>query len=124
MLHSVQNFVKIANQLDQDALPTFCDTGVFTIFVDIYLQRKDKLQILIQMLGGLHAAKCNGHWLEKYLDLESGIEGSLQQTKAFGMNVADTVLNGINYKRSFKDYFILANAIEKWDASLKIIGIN
>lgn len=40
------------------------------------------------------------------------------------MNVADTVLNGINYKRSFKDYFILANAIEKWDASLKIIGIN
>ena len=40
------------------------------------------------------------------------------------MNVVDTVLNGIYYKRSFKGYLVLANAIEKWDAFLKITDIN
>ena len=31
---TVYNFVKIAKQLDQDALPIFCDKGVFRILVD------------------------------------------------------------------------------------------
>ena len=42
--------MKTAKQFDQDALPVFCDKGVFRILVDIYLQKKDQFQILIQML--------------------------------------------------------------------------
>ena len=42
--------MKTAQQFDQDALPIFCDKGVFRILVDIYLQKKDQFQILIQML--------------------------------------------------------------------------
>ena len=40
------------------------------------------------------------------------------------MNVEDTVLNGMNYKRSFKGYLIIANTIEKWDAFMKITDID
>ena len=109
------NFVKIAKQLDQDALPIFCDKGVFRILVIIYLQRKDQYQILIQMLGGFHAVKCVEYCIGKYIQ-GSRIEGHV--------NVVDTVLNGINYKGSFKGCLILANAIEKWDAFLKITDIN
>ena len=32
---SMLNFVKIAKQLDQYALPVFCDKGVFRVLVDI-----------------------------------------------------------------------------------------
>ena len=84
---------------------------------------KDEFQILIQILGRFHAAKCVEHCIDKYIQ-ESGIEGSLRLTKVFGMNIVDTVLNGINYKRSFKGYLILASAIEKWHSFLKITDIN
>ena len=42
-------------------------------------------------------------------------------TQVFGVDVIDVVLNGTNYARSLKDYFILANAIEKlkWEAFSK-----
>ena len=73
---SMLNFVEIAKKLDQEALPIFCDKGVFRVLVNIYLQRKDGFQILIQMLGGFHAAKCAEHSIEKYFQ-GSGIEGSL-----------------------------------------------
>ena len=66
------------------------------------------------MFGGFHAAKCAEHCIDKYIQ-GSGIVGSLQQAKVFGVNIVDTVLNGINYKRSFKGYLILANAIKKWE---------
>ena len=87
------NFLKIDKQLDQDALPIFCDKGVFRIIVDFYPQ----FQILIQMLVRFHAAKCVEHCIDKYIQ-GSGIEGSLRLTKVFGITVVDTVLNGINYR--------------------------
>ena len=90
--------MKTAQQFDQDALPIFCDKGVFRILVDIYLQKKDQFQILIQML----------------MDFIQPIEESFWQAKVFGVNIAnvvDTVLNEINFKWSFKGYLILA--IEK-----------
>ena len=34
------NFVKVSNQLDQEALPLFCDEGVFRIVLDIDTYRK------------------------------------------------------------------------------------
>ena len=75
------------------------------------------------MLGGFYAAKCVEHCIEKYIQ-KYRIEGSLRQTKVFGVNVVDTVLNGINYKRSFKGYLILANATEKCDAFMNITDKN
>ena len=66
------------------------------------------------MFGGFHAAKCVEHSIEKYT-YGSRIKRSLRQTKAFGVNVVDTVLNGINYKRSSKPYLIVADNIEEWN---------
>ena len=63
------------------------------------------------------------HCIEKYIQ-GSEIEGSLRQTKVFNVNVVDTVLNGINYKRSFKVYLILANDFLKRDDFLKTTNIN
>ena len=115
--------MKIAKQLDQDVLPIICDKGVSRILIDVYHPMKDEFQIVIQMLGRFYAAKCVQHCIEKYIQ-GFGIERTLRQTKVFCVNVADTVLYGINYKRSFKGYFILVNAIEKWDAFLKTTDIN
>ena len=70
------NFVKVARQLDQDALSIFCDKGDFRIYNDIYLQRKNEFQILIQILGGFHAAKCVEYCIEKFIQ-GSGIEERL-----------------------------------------------
>ena len=50
------NFVKVSNRLDQEALPLFCDEGVFRIVLDIYLQKKDEFCNIIPMLGGLNIA--------------------------------------------------------------------
>ena len=50
VLTSMMNFVNIAKQLDQGALPIFCDKGVFRFLADIYLQRKDEFQILFKCL--------------------------------------------------------------------------
>ena len=64
---SMLNFVKLAKQLDQDALPVFCDECVFRILVDIYVQRKDKFDILIFMLRAFHTVKCVEHCIGKYI---------------------------------------------------------
>ena len=48
------------------------------------------------MLGGFYAAKLVEDCIEQFIQ-GSVIEGSLRQTKVFGVNVVDTFLNGINY---------------------------
>ena len=73
-------------QLDQNTLPIFCEKEVFRILVAIYLQSKDKLRILIQILCGFHAAKCAQHYTEKYIQ-GSGNEESLRHKEGFGVNV-------------------------------------
>ena len=73
---SMLNLLKILKQLDQCALPIFCDKGVFRILVDVYLPMKDKFQILVQLLGGFHVAKCVENWIEKCIQ-GYGIEGSV-----------------------------------------------
>ena len=66
------NLLKILEQLDQYALPIICDKGVFRILVDVYLPMKDKFQILIQILGGFHVAKCVENCMRSvFKDLES-----------------------------------------------------
>ena len=73
-------------QLDQNALPIYCEQEVFRILVAICLQSKDELRILIQILCGFHAAKCAEHCTEKYIQ-GSGIEESLRHKEGFGVNV-------------------------------------
>ena len=73
-------------QLYQNAPPIFCEQEVFRIPVAIYLQSKDELRILIQILCGFHAAKCAQHYTEKYIQ-GSGNEESLRHKEGFGVNV-------------------------------------
>ena len=61
------NFVKVAKDLNQDALPVLCDEGAFRILVDIYLQHKDEFYMLIFILGAFHTAKCVEHCIGKYI---------------------------------------------------------
>ena len=51
---SMLNFVKMANWLDQVALPLFYNEGDFRIVFDIYLQKKDEFCNIISVLGGFH----------------------------------------------------------------------
>ena len=114
------NFLKVAKQLNQEALPFFCDEGVFRIVLDIYLQREQQFKTLLPMLGSFQTAKCVQHCIGKYIQ-GSGIEDSLTQTKVLGVKVLKSVLDGTNYARALKVILILSNAITrlKWQAFLK-----
>ena len=39
------NFTKLVDQLNKDALPLFCDEGIFRIVIDIYLQKQDSFSL-------------------------------------------------------------------------------
>ena len=109
---AMKNFIQLVGQLKQDALPLFCDEGVFRIVVDICLQNQDQFRNLISMLGGFHTAKMSAHSIGKYIR-GSGLEESLRQTRVFGAKIVDSVLDGAHYVRSLKGLLILANAVEK-----------
>ena len=113
----MKNFTQLFWQLKQNALPHFCDEGVFRIVVDIFLQKQDQFRNLILMLGGFHTAKCLQHSIRKYIR-GSGVEESLRQTRVIGVKSLDSVLDGTHYVRSLKGLFILANAVKKlkWSA--------
>ena len=48
---SILHFVKVSNRLDQEALPQFCNEGVFRVVLDIYLQKKDEFCNINPMFG-------------------------------------------------------------------------
>ena len=62
----MQNFVKVSNLLDQEALPRFCDEGAFRIVLDTYSEKKDKFCI-ISKPGDFHTAKYVEHCIGKYI---------------------------------------------------------
>ena len=101
----------LANQLDQNILPLYCDEGVFRIVMDIYLQRHNQFQNLIPMLGIFHTAKCFEHCIDKYID-KTGIDNCLSQTKVVGVKPLKSVVKGTNYTGPLKTIVILAHAIE------------
>ena len=113
---AMKNFIQLVGQLKQDALPLFCDEGVFRIVVDIFLQKQDQFRNLIPMLGGFHTAKMSAHSIGKYIR-GSGLEESLRQTRVFGAKIVDSVLDGAHYVRSLKG-LLISNAVEKlkWSA--------
>ena len=108
------NFLKVLDQLQQEALPIFYGEGVFRIVVDIYLQRPEQFRRLIPMLGGFHTTKCEEHCIGKYFG-GGGIDDILKQTKVFG---TESIVNGTDYVRSLKAILILSHAFEKlkWQA--------
>ena len=55
----------LANQLDQNILPVYCDEGVFRIVIDIYLRRGNQFQNLIPVLGSFHTAKVGGFYKQQ-----------------------------------------------------------
>ena len=42
---AMKNFTQLVGQLKQDALPIFCDEGVFKIVVDIFYKSKISFEI-------------------------------------------------------------------------------
>ena len=105
------NMTPLANQLDQNILPVYCDEGVFRIVIDIYLQRRNQLQNVIPMLGSFHTTKCLEQCIGKYID-KTGIDDCLSQTKVLGVKTLKSVVEETNYTRSLKAIVILAQAIE------------
>ena len=116
--------LNLANQLDQNILPVYCD-GVFRIVIDIYLQRRNQFQNLIPMLGSFHTAKCFEHCIGKYID-KTGIDDCFSQTKVVSVKTLKSVVEGTNYTISLKAIVILGQAIEslKWEAFINNIDMS
>ena len=114
---ALHNFVKILSQLNQTALPIFCDEGVFRIVFDIALSSPKEFDKLIPMLGSLHTAKVVEHCIAKYL-CGSDVEDALVETCMFGLKAVESMMNGSHHIRSLRGIIILADALNtlKWEA--------
>lgn len=64
---SMNNFINMLKQLDQNMLSLFCDEGFYQIIVDIYLKCPEKFKQLIPCMGSFHMAKCVQHCIGKYM---------------------------------------------------------
>ena len=64
---AMKTFIKVLQQIDQKALPNFCDEGVYRIVVNIYLKCLNELKMLVPGFGGFHMAKCVQHCIGKYI---------------------------------------------------------
>ena len=63
----MKNSIQLVRQLKQDVFPLFCNEGVFRMLVDIFLQKQDQFQNLIQTLGDFCTAKCLKHGIGLYI---------------------------------------------------------
>ena len=66
------------------------------MLVDISLQKQDQSQNLMPMLGDFVSAEYLQHSIGEYIR-GSSLEESLRQTRVFGVNIADSVLDGMHY---------------------------
>ena len=92
----MKNSIQLVRQLKQDVFPLFCNEGVFRMLVDIFLQKQDQFQNLIQTLGDFCTAKCLKHGIGLYIR-RSALEESLRQTPIFGVAIVDFNLDGMRY---------------------------
>lgn len=106
------NFKDILNKLDQKYMALFCDKGVYHIARLIQLIRPDEFQNLTLMLGSFHMTKVLLSCIGKYVK-ESGVEHIFIETETFGINAVEQVLNGSNYARSVKGFFMLGEALQR-----------
>ena len=66
------------------------------MLVDTSLQKQDQSQNLMPMLGDFHTAECMQNSIRKYIR-GSALEESLRQARVFGVNIANSVLDGMHY---------------------------
>ena len=66
------------------------------MLVDISLQKQDQSQNLMPVLGDFYTAECMQHSIGKYIR-GSALEESLRQARVFGVNIANSVLDGMHY---------------------------
>lgn len=116
----MSNMINLANQLDHGIIPIFCNESVFTIVVDIYLQRQNQFKYLIHMLWSFHAAKSVYHCIGKYIS-GTGIYDCLPQTKEVNVKTLKSGSEGTNYASSLIAIPILDHAIDslKWGVFIK-----
>ena len=116
----MKNFIKVLQQLDQNALAIFCDEGVYRIFVDIYLKCPNEFKMLVPCLGGFHMAKYVQHCIGKCIR-GSGLDDAFVEIQVFEKKVIKQVLNDTNYIRSLRTILILVDSRNhlKWDAFWK-----
>lgn len=85
----------------------------FTILLKkIQLATGKEFENLIILLGNFHLIKTGLACVGRYLR-ESGIEYLLVEAGIFGVNVVDQVLQGSNYARSIKGFFLIAEVLER-----------
>ena len=113
-------FLKILSQLNQTALPIFCDEGLFRIVFNIVLSNPKEFDKLIPMLGSFHTAKVVEHCIGKYLR-GSGVEGALVEIGVFwfkSSRVYDEwvtlhhITSRYNYSRRCPQYLEMVNLLE------------
>ena len=108
----MKNFQCVVSQLKQNEIPVFCYEGVYHIAKEIQLIRQDEFSNVVLMLGSFHMIRVVLGCIGKYL-AGSGAESIWIESKAFGMNVVESVLNGKNYSRSLKGISQMAECMQR-----------
>ena len=101
----------LAEHLDQNAIPVFCDEGVFRLVLNIFLKKQSEFKCLIPMLGGFHMAKCVLHCIGKYLN-GCELEDELVEINIFGIKVLESVISASQYTSALRGIKILQCGIE------------
>ena len=96
----------LAEHFDQNAIPVFCDEGVFRLVLNIFLKKQSEFKCLIPMLGGFHMAKCVLHCIGKYLN-GCGLEDGLVEINIFGIKILESVLSASHYTSALRGIQIL-----------------
>ena len=85
-----------------------CDEGIYSLVVQIWLEKPEFFQDIFPMLGTFHTAKAAFKCAGKYVR-GSGIKDAFIETP----KTQESVLNGSHYYRSFCGLMMLSEAIEK-----------
>ncbi|KAJ8677211.1 hypothetical protein QAD02_012998 [Eretmocerus hayati] len=109
---SMMNFLDISSQLDQEFLVITCDEGVYSIAMHIKFMLTALFGKLIIRLGDFHLIKIVQACVGKYLK-NSGIKDILIETRLFGPNVAEKVLQGSDYAKSLYGFNVIYEAMRR-----------
>ena len=109
---SLKNLKYEAQRVLHFTLPVACDEGVYSLVVQIWLEKPEFFQDIFPMLGTFHMAKAALICAVKYAR-GSGIEDAFIETQIFGPKTLESVLNGSHYYRTFCGLMMLSEAIEK-----------
>ena len=112
--HCLTNFQSVRRQLNQASMAIWCDEGVFTPAVDIYLHETEQFKDLFLCMGPFHWARVLLRCLGKLLR-GSGPDDALVECAMFG--VIESVLNGSHYVRALTGMLIVEDVIRslQWE---------